>query len=146
MSDSIVQTIVSGPAASETPASEAPATESQTPGVESNPAPEAAAPTPEETDFSERFAALSRKEKYLRDQEERIKASAAEGQSLQALMEKLKSSPLAVLEEQGISLDDILAASLGEDKPAPTVEEQLKQLREEMHDKICSASYYILWK
>ena len=122
----IAESIVTAEQAPEAP------TESQASVVpEGGQSPEAG-DQPKEDEFSSRFAALSRREKYLRDQEAKIKADAEKYKSYADLKDKVKDNPLAVLQEYGLDLDTIISASLGEDAPPPTVEEQLAALREEM--------------
>jgi len=81
----------------------------------------------EDPDFAARFAALARKEKMLRDQEEKYKKYAG----YEDLETSAKENPLAVLEKYGIDLDAVLSASLGEDAPAPSVEDEIRKIREE---------------
>ena len=89
-------------------------------------------PSPQEEDFSSRFAALARKEKYLREQEEAIKANSDKYKGYDELEGKVKENPLAVLERFGLDLDTIIAASLGEEAPPMSVEDQIKALRDEI--------------
>lgn len=103
--------------------------------TETNPTPvegTGAVDAPKEDDMSTRFAALSRKEKHLREQEDSIKANQDKYKGYDDINERVKKDPLAVLKQYGISLDDLIAASLGEDAPEATVEEQLKSLRAEI--------------
>lgn len=88
--------------------------------------------TPQEEDFSTRFAALSRKEKFLREEETRIKGEADKYKDYADLPSKAKENPLLILEKYGIDLDSIIAASLGADAPAKTVEEEIKAIRAEL--------------
>ena len=108
------------------------------PPAEENPAPEPKEGDDEnksqnsEDDFSARFAALARKEKAIREQEEKMKAELEALKSSSIDSSKFKESPLEALEKLGISLDDLVLKSLGEEKPAPTAEEQIQALREEL--------------
>lgn len=136
--ESVITTIVGNPAADAAKEAEAPLVELEA----SNPAPEASTEgaQPEQSDdMSARFAALSRKEKYLQEQAAAHKAELAayktqqEGQKSQEdLAAQFKSDPLSVLKHYGISFDDMVAASLGEDAPPPTTESQIDMLRAEI--------------
>ena len=110
--------------------------------AEVTPDPQDATPAPAPApydDMSARFAALSRKEKYLQEQSAAYKAEAEafktqkEGyKSQDELASQFKQNPLAVLKHYGISFDDMIAASLGEDLPPPTNESQIEMLRAEI--------------
>lgn len=89
--------------------------------------------------FSSRFAALSKKEKLLREQEAKIKQEAAQYKAFADLKAKAKSDPLSIIKEYGVSFDDLVAASLGKDLPPPTVEEQLKALKDEIAESKAQA-------
>lgn len=132
MSD-IVTEIVGAPApaeeANETPATEAPV--DQAPAEEADETP--AQPAPEEDpQFSSRFAALSRKEKYLQEQQVALKAQQEQYDAVEALKAKGKENPQAILEHFGITLDDLILSSLGEDAPPATPESQIDLLRAEI--------------
>jgi len=86
----------------------------------------------EDVDFSNRFAALSRKEKYLQEEAQKIKDSESKYKKYQDLESQAKENPLLVLEKYGIDLDAVIAASLGDEAPPKSVEEQLNALKEEM--------------
>ena len=88
-----------------------------------------------DTDFSARFAALSKREKALLDQQNRIKEEAEKYKKYQDLESKAKENPLSVLEAMGLDLDAIIAASLGEDAPPKSVEEQLADLKAEIENE-----------
>ena len=83
-------------------------------------------------DMSARFAALSRKEKSIREAQEANKANTDKYSKFADLETLAKSNPSAVMEQYGITLDDLIAASLGGDAPAPSVEDQITALREEL--------------
>ncbi len=128
MSVDVVAEIVGNPAADA--ATETPAVETPVEGTIPDPAAEQA---PEQDDnMSARFAALSRKEKYLQEQANSMKDKEAQFNSVTDLQAKVKENPLAVLEHFGISLDDLITSSLGEDAPPATVESQIEKLRAEI--------------
>jgi hypothetical protein len=87
-----------------------------------------------DNEFSSRFAALSRKEKFLRDQQNELKSQSEEVKALKDLQAKIKENPLSVLEQYNISMDDLIAASLGDQTPEPTVENQVEALRKQIED------------
>lgn len=95
--------------------------------------------------FAPKFAALTRKEKELRQREQnyqaemkRIEAEKAElskwrseqKTAEQRLMEKFKANPLKFAEEQGLSFEDLMAMQLNEQNPTP--EMLIKRTREEL--------------
>jgi len=86
----------------------------------------------EDPEFSSRFAALSRKEKYLQDQATSLKQKEEQYNQVEALKAKIKENPAAVLEHYGLSLDDLILASLGAEAPPPTTESQIEMLRKEI--------------
>lgn len=122
MSD-VVNEIVNAPAADE---------DQVDPSVDPNQAEESNNAPKEDPEFSSRFAALSRKEKYLQEQAAAFKEKESKYSSYADLQEKIKENPLAALEHFGVSLDDVISASLGSDAPPPTVESQIEALRAEI--------------
>ncbi len=125
MSDNIVQEIVNAGSTEDQPSPEqAPENINQEP----NPTPE----SQDDSQFSSRFAALSRKEKYIQEQQAALKAQQEEAQKISELKERIKENPVSVLEHFGISLDDLITASLGEDAPEPTTDSQIEALRAEI--------------
>ena len=127
----IVAEIVGTPAAPAEEQSTAPVADEQP----STPAEQPPAEQPEQPDdsqFSSRFAALSRKEKHLQEQAAALKAQQEEIARYKELETSAKENPLELLSKYGLSLDDIISASLGDDAPAPTVESQIEKLRAEI--------------
>lgn len=116
---SVASEIVSGSPASK-PANPAPV-------VQPNPAPETK-PDP----MASRFAALARKEKQVREQEAKIKAEAGQYKPMQDLAARAKSDPMSVMKEFGLSLDDLIIASMGESTPAPTPEMQIAEIKAQL--------------
>jgi hypothetical protein len=97
---------------------------------------------PTENDrFAARFAALSRQEKALRDREAQLKQTMAEWEEQQksaqekaanaeALSKRLKSEPLKLLEENGITMQDLADLVLNDGNPTPDM--KIKRLKDEM--------------
>jgi hypothetical protein len=107
---------------------------------------EEAVPKQEEDQFASKFAALSRKEKAVREREAQIEARLKEleekSTSLESeyeekygkyksLPDRLKNQPLEVLAEEGVDLDTLLKMVL-ENDGKPTTEMQIQRLREDM--------------
>ena len=93
----------------------------------------------ESDDMSARFAALSRKEKYLQEQAaahkaevDAYKASREGHKSQEELVAQFKQDPKTLLDHYGISFDDLTMSVLGEDAPPPTAESQIEALRAEI--------------
>lgn len=86
----------------------------------------------DESQFSARFAALSRKEKAIVDQQAQMKADSEKFDKVSSLESKIKENPLAVLEHYGITLDQLVSHTLGDEAPAPTAEAQIESLRAEI--------------
>ncbi len=98
----------------------------------------APAPAAKEDRFSSRFAALSRKEKTLRQREteleSRMKALEASAESTRSVankLESLKKDPLGALKEAGISFNDLAnEVLLGQSKPVAEVDPMDVKIRE----------------
>ena len=105
---------------------------------EAAPAEVAPAPPAPEDRFSSRFAALSRKERTLRQRETeletRMKTLEAQAGSSKAVADRLaaiKSDPLAALKEAGISFNDLAnEVLLGQSKPVAEVDPMDAKIRE----------------
>jgi small-conductance mechanosensitive channel len=117
--------------------------DSQAPVVTASPAPESTSASqgeqqqpqvakPSVDEFSTRFAALTKKEKALQEQQAKAKAEAERYAKYMDLEQKAKENPLSVLEAYGVDLDSLLLATLGEKKAPPTVEEQLAELKAQL--------------
>ena len=112
--------------------SAAPAVSTEAPASAAT-APEATpTPAPGVDEFASRFAALSRQEKKFQEQQQKAKAEAEKYAKYIDLDKKAKEDPLSVLQTYGMSLDDIIAASLGHQKAPQTVEEQLAELKAQL--------------
>lgn len=95
--------------------------------------------------FAKKFAALSRKEKELKQKEAELENKLKEFQSADTLREQLKQNPVKMLEEMGITYQDITEMVLNEGNPTPEMlinkmkseyEEKLESLRNEyLEDK-----------
>lgn len=123
MSNEIVESIVS-PEAPTPEATESPVIESQ-----SETQPE---PAPVDDNMTARFAALSRKEREVREAAERASETESKYKEYQDLEAMAKTDPMAILRKYGVDLDSVIQASLGIEKPEPTPEEQIKALRDEI--------------
>lgn len=111
------------------------ASEQPTEGAEQHTEEPKAEPTPEqkaqEEKFAARFAALSRKEKQIRAQEAKIQQQMAdleakikaletgrtEVETFKSLPDRLKKEPLKVLEEQGLTFEQLAQMVLNDGKP-----------------------------
>jgi hypothetical protein len=95
--------------------------------------------------FAPKFAALSRKEKQLRQYEASVKAKEAELQKkleemegrsketdgkLKTFEEDFKSNPIKALKDRGLSLEDLIKIQMNDEQP--TVEMQMKRMKEEL--------------
>lgn len=97
------------------------------PSVEAQAKPEEVAPVIEKKDdvFSKKFAALSRKEKQIKSQEKALELRMKEIEAKEAkalasssdISERLKKEPLKLLEESGLSLQQLAEMALNDGKP-----------------------------
>ncbi len=94
--------------------------------------------------LASKFAALTRKEKAIREQQNQLKQKQAEidqlkkqyeerGSSEKSLAERLKSEPLKVLSEAGLTFEDLSQIVLNEGNPTP--EMLIKRTRDEIESK-----------
>lgn len=109
-------------------------------------APEVSPEEPKQEDqFAPKFAALSRKEKALRQREEQLEARLAELEEktknldseyggYKNIKNRLQTEPLKVMEESGLTFDELTKMIL-ENDGAPTPDMQIKHLREELDGK-----------
>lgn len=149
MSDEITVTPVGAPAlpavAPAVPAApETPAAEGATPAIpETPPAGEGAPPAEpaptEDPSLASRFAALSRRDKELRERENALKAQEAtvkatqeQIQAIADLKELGKENPMAVMEEYGITFDQLTQFILNDGKKTP--EEQIAELSAQVEE------------
>jgi hypothetical protein len=92
-------------------------------------------PSSSESESSEaaaNFAAISRREKAILERESLIKEQESKFSKYGELEAQIEENPLAVLEHYGISLDDILLSSLGDDAPEPTTDDRISSLSAEI--------------
>jgi hypothetical protein len=80
-------------------------------------------------DMSKRFAALSRQQKKLFEEQQRFKAEAQEWQEWKKAKESAKAKPLDYLKASGLSIDDIIQHTLNDGEE--TIEQKVKRLEEE---------------
>ena len=94
-----------------------------------------AAPVAEEIRAHERFIAAAKREKALREKERALKAQEQDLSKLKTAHERVKTDPLAALEELGLSYEQITNLILDRDAPKkePTAAELAqKMVREEL--------------
>lgn len=84
--------------------------------------------------FTKKFTALSHKEKELKQREAKLEEKLKEFQSADMLKSQLKETPLKLLEEAGISYEDLTEMVLNEG--SPTTEMMLKKIKEESMSEI----------
>lgn len=100
---------------------------------------------PKEDKFSSKFAALSRREKQLRELQRQIKSERDEFDRLRQereqefskykeLPNRIKQNPLEFLQEYGVSYEDITNLALNDGKPTTAME--LKRMREEILNEL----------
>lgn len=94
--------------------------------------PAAPASPPEDDRIRRGFAALSRKEKALREKERLIKTAEETTKRLEALQGKAMANPIEFLKEFGLSYEQLTDYILGTEKPAPTPEDRVKALEERL--------------
>jgi len=127
--------------------------------AEATDAPEAPkAPSAEEQQFASKFAALSRKEKQIRERERQmvqqmaeiekrmkeIESGSAEVQKFKDLPGRLKKEPLKVLEESGLTFEQLAQMVLNDGAPTPDMqikealspfEKQIEELKKKLEEK-----------
>ena len=82
----------------------------------------------QDDDVSRRFAALSRQQRKLYEEQERFKKEAKEWQEWKQLKDSAKQKPIDYLKAGGLSPDDLVQHLLQEGEPA-SIEKQVKQLQ-----------------
>jgi len=95
--------------------------------------------------FAPKFAALSRKEKQIKQYEAQVKAKEAEltrrlaelegktkeaDTKVQSFEEAFKQNPLKALKDRGMSLEDLIKIQMNDENP--TVEMQMQRMKEEL--------------
>lgn len=102
--------------------------------------PDSAVPSQKTPDMASRFAALSRKEKEVREAGSRAAELEGKYKEFSDLEANAKENPLAILSKYGLDLDTVIAASLGTEEDTPkTVEEQIQALRDEITNEKTAA-------
>lgn len=84
----------------------------------------------EDPRFASRFAALAREEKRIRKERDALKAKEAELSTFKAAIDKLKTDPLAALQELGVDYDELTRRVLSGGKPDAS--DEVKALREKL--------------
>lgn len=102
--------------------------ESEGEGEESKPEP--AEEDSKKDKFATRFAALAREEKRIRKERDALKAQEAELARFKGAIEKLKTDPLAALQELGVDYDELTRRVLSGGKPDAS--DEVKALREKL--------------
>lgn len=83
-------------------------------------------------DFAAKFAALSKRERKIQEQLTALKTTRSELDRVNALKEKVKENPLTLLEEYGVTIEQLLTHSLGDDAPPLNETDKLDSLRREI--------------
>ena len=106
----------------------------------------ASAPPPAEDDRLRRgFSALTKKEKALRQKEQQIKAAEDQLKRLEALRQKAKDNPIEVLQEFGLTYDQLTDYILGTQKEVTpedriaAIEERIERERKEAEERAAKA-------
>lgn len=89
------------------------------------------APKPQDDDFSRKFAALSRREKKLFEEEQRIRGDRQAVSEYQKAKELARSNPLQFLTQAGLSVDDLVQHLIKDGQP-PSVEDEVKSIKAEI--------------
>lgn len=92
--------------------------------------PEPQKPDPKEEDMSRRFAALSRQQKKLLEEQQRFKSEAKQYQEWLKLKDQAKQNPLDYLKAAQLSPDEVIEHLLSDGQPS--LEKQVKQLQEKL--------------
>ena len=90
------------------------------------------APAQEQGDFAAKFAALNRRERKIQEQLNELKSSKSEVERVNSLRDKVKENPLTLLEEYGVTIEQLLTHSLGDDAPPLGEVDKLDLLRKEI--------------
>lgn len=113
------------------------AIESASPTATHTPADASPTPAPEPQDkASKRFAALSRKEKALREKETSLKAQAEQVASFQELQQLAQRDPIAFTQRFGISPDTYVNSLIGNPLPTLTPEQQVVERMNQLEHQI----------
>jgi hypothetical protein len=87
-------------------------------------------PDPKEEDMSRRFAALSRQQKKLMEEQQRFKQEAKEWNEWKKSKDQAKQNPLDYLKAAGLTPDDLVNHLINDGQP--TLEQQVKALQEKL--------------
>lgn len=102
----------------------------EAPAAPTDPSP--AAPQPEQGEYASKFAALSKREKRIQEQLNELKTGRSDVDRINALKTKVKENPLSVLDEYGLTIEQLLTHSLGEDAPPLSESDRLDSLKKEI--------------
>ena len=87
---------------------------------------------PQDSEFDRKFAALSRKEKALRDRELELEKKFGSKEKELPLERRIRSNPLKALEELGLDYDKLTELALNDGRLTPDM--QMKLMREELEN------------
>ena len=87
---------------------------------------------PQDSEFDRKFAALSRKEKALRDRELELEKKYGNKEKEIPLERRIRSNPLKALEELGLDYDKLTELALNDGRLTPDM--QMKLMREELEN------------
>ena len=85
---------------------------------------------PQDSEFDRKFAALSRKEKALRDRELELDKKYGNKEKELPLERRIRANPLKALEELGLDYDKLTELALNDGRLTPDM--QMKLMREEL--------------
>ena len=87
---------------------------------------------PQDSEFDRKFAALSRKEKALRERELELEKKFGSKEKELPLERRIRSNPLKALEELGLDYDKLTELALNDGRLTPDM--QMKLMREELEN------------
>mgnify|MGYP003139896720 FL=1 len=87
---------------------------------------------PQDSEFDRKFAALSRKEKALRERELELERKYGSKEKELPLERRIRSNPLKALEELGLDYDKLTELALNDGRLTPDM--QIKLMREELEN------------
>ena len=87
---------------------------------------------PQDSEFDRKFAALSRKEKALRERELELEKKFGSKEKALPLERRIRSNPLKALEELGLDYDKLTELALNDGRLTPDM--QMKLMREELEN------------
>lgn len=105
----------------------------QTTGITTeSPKPEPAKPA---DDFSEKFAALTREQKKIWEEKQKLKAIQAEVEAYKKRLDLKKQNPYQFLKEEGLELNQILELAAKDGEP-PSAEDKILELEKKLEARI----------